>query len=59
MEREESFYTTKAIAEYFKISRYAIIRAVKSGKLKPSKVVGNKYLFSETEIRNYLTSNIE
>ena len=41
----------------FKISRYAIIRAINSGKLKVAKKDGIKNLFSETDIRNYISTN--
>lgn len=58
MERqEERYYTTKELTDYFKISRYAIIRAVNTGNLKVAKKDGNKNLFSETDIMNYISTN--
>lgn len=58
MEREEKFYTTKDLESHFKISRFAINRAINSGKLKVSKKDGNKNLFSETDINNYISTNM-
>ena len=52
--RLEKFYTTKEVIEHFRVSRFAITRAINSGKLKVSKKEGTKYLFSETDIRNYI-----
>ena len=56
MERER-FYTTRELEDIFKISRYAINRAINSGKLKISKKEGNKNLFSETDVRDYISTN--
>lgn len=43
--------------DYFKISRFAITRAINSGRLKVSKKEGKSYLFSETDIKNYISTN--
>lgn len=40
--------------EMFKISRFAINRAVKSGDLKVTKKEGRKYIFSETDLQDFL-----
>lgn len=50
------YYTTKEIIEYFRVSRFAITRAINSGKLVVSKKEGAKNLFSEESIKNYLNS---
>ena len=50
------YYTTKEIIEYFRVSRFAITRAINSGKLVASKKEGAKNLFSEEAIKNYLKS---
>lgn len=51
---DEKYYTTKELIEYFRVSRFAITRAINSGKLKVSKKDGTKNLFSETDIKNYI-----
>ena len=50
------YYTTKELTDYFRVSRFAINRAIKSGKLVVSKTEGRKNLFSEEAIKNYLKS---
>jgi len=50
------YYTTKEVTDYFRVSRYAITRAINSGKLVVSKKEGTKNLFSEESIKNYLKS---
>lgn len=50
------YYTTKEVTEYFRVSRFAITRAINSGKLVVSKKEGTKNLFSEEAINNYLKS---
>lgn len=53
---KEKYYTTKEVSEYFRVSRFAITRAINSGKLVVSKKEGTKNLFSEKAIRDYLKS---
>ena len=48
------YYTTQDIIKHFRVSRYAITRAINSGKLKISKKKGTRNLFSEESIQNYL-----
>jgi excisionase family DNA binding protein len=54
---ETRYYTTKEVTEYFRVSRFVLNRAIKSGELVVSKKDGVKNLFSEESIKNYL--NIE
>lgn len=56
MPKEERFYTTKEVMEYFRVSRFAITRAINSGELVVSKKEGTKNLFSEKSINDYLSS---
>lgn len=53
---KEKYYTTKEVMEYFRVSRFAITRAINSGKLVVSKKKGTKNLFSKEAIDNYLNS---
>lgn len=48
------YYTTQDLIKHFRVSRYAITRAINSGKLKISKKKGTRNLFSEESIQNYL-----
>ena len=50
----EKYYTTQDLIEQFRVSRFAVTRAINSGKLKVSKKDKTKNLFSEESVRNYL-----
>lgn len=55
MERkEEKFYTTKDLMKMFRVSRYAIYRAVKNGELTISGKRGTENIFSEESLNNYM-----
>ena len=51
------YYTTQELMERFRVSRFAITRAINSGKLVVSKKDGTKNLFSEESVQNYLNES--
>ena len=48
------YYTTQDLIDKFRVSRYAITRAINSGKLIVSKKEGTKNLFSKESVERYL-----
>lgn len=54
MERKEKYYTTQDLIKIFRVSRFAITRAINSGKLTVSKKDGTRNLFSEESVQRYL-----
>ena len=58
MKLDDEFYTTKELAELFKVSTKTIERAVKSGKLKIHKIEGSNR-FRTKDIEAYLKTVVE
>lgn len=48
------YYTQKELMELFRVSRYAIYRASKSGALPVAKKEGVQNLYSEEDVLKYL-----
>lgn len=53
---KQKYYTTKELVEMFRVSRFAITRAINSGELVVSKKEGTRNLFSEESVKNFLNS---
>ena len=58
MGKEEKFYTVEEVTKHFKVSRYAIIRAVNSGRLKVHHKEGRFLMFSEEGIKEYISTSM-
>lgn len=54
MQGDVKYYTIKDLMTKFQVSRYTIYRAIQSGKLVITKKAGNRQLFSEEAVNNYL-----
>ena len=51
---EQRFYTTKELTDIFRVSRFAIYRANKSGLLPVAKTEGTQNLYSEEDVKRYI-----
>ena len=51
---EEKYFTTKELTEYFRISRFALHRANKSGALPVAKKDGVTNLYRESDVKRYI-----
>ena len=51
---EEKYYTTKELIDLFRVSRFAIYRANKSGALPIAKKEGTQNLYSEEDVKRYI-----
>jgi len=52
--KNEKYYNTKEVAEKFSVTIGTIARWRQDGQLKAYKINNRKFLFSETEIENFI-----
>lgn len=51
---KEKYYTSQELTDIFKVSRYTIYRAQKSGALPVAKKDGVRKLYRESDVMNYI-----
>lgn len=56
---EAKYYTTKELMDIFRVSRYTIYRANKSGALPIAKKEGKINLYREEDVKRYIEESIE
>ena len=49
------YYTTQELMDVFRVSRFTIYRANKSGALPIAKKEGKQNLYSEDDVKRYIT----